>query len=233
MAGTLTAVYAAITATAFKTPIPTSIPTRTPAPTNTPTVTITPTATIEPTATITPTETPSPTPSIILPWEDDFNNGINPEWKKLGGEYSIDFRNGSGWLTPLDPSECLSLQVGDELPKNFAVEMNNLPRSSLGGWAVRNRLSITIGGKITIFPATIRLYWSSFDSPEIKSFDRGPELDAATHLRVEALGTHYVFWMNGVVQGEFIHPTAEATGPITIELCGFVHIDNFRIESLP
>jgi hypothetical protein len=235
MAGTLTAVYAAITATAFKTPIPTSIPTRTPMPTTIPTATTTPTATVAPTETITPTEVPSPTPSIILPWYDGFDNGqLAPEWKRLASQYTIKFENNSGWLAPLSPvGDCLLLSIGDESLKNFSFEMGY--GSTLSGWANSNRFVIAIGDKIrAVYHSFGDERWETFTDGEWVGFHTGPEGHAySRHIKITASGNRYTSLLDGSINSDIVNPDVEASGPISLQICRYVQIDYVRIEALP
>ena len=229
MAGTLTAVSMAQTATARVTNTSTSIPSNTPSPT----VTSPPTST--PTATITPTSTPSPTPNIVLPWSDDFDSGeLAPEWKKLASQYTIKFENNNGWLAPISPdADCLLLSIGDESLNNFSFEMGY--GSTLPGWANSNRFVIGIGDKIrVVYHSFSNESWEIFAEGEWVNFHRGTDRHPfSRHLKITASGNRYTSLLDGSIQSDIVNPDVEASGPITLQVCRYVQIDYVSLEALP
>ena len=110
--------------------LPTGLP---PSPTETPTITLTstftPTATLAPTQTNTPTLTSTSTPTLMLPFLDNFDNGIDSHiWKTLSGVW----RTIDGRLVA-DPSRNPSkIIVGDKDWKNYVVEVDVYAMSAAG-----------------------------------------------------------------------------------------------------
>ena len=82
------------------------------------------TPTFSPAPTFTPQPTPTPTPipvrEVALPFEDNFENGLKPEWRVLSGDWRIT----GGRLTSLPNGRWSYLLVGDLTWQNYAVEFD-------------------------------------------------------------------------------------------------------------
>jgi len=106
------------------TPYPTYIPlpTHTPYPTYTPLPTYVPLPTYTPLPTHTPYLTPTPTPEpvreVSLPFEDNFDAGLRPEWFTWSGDWRI----ANGRLTTLTRRRLSCVAVGDPTWKDYAIE---------------------------------------------------------------------------------------------------------------
>lgn len=92
------------------------LPTSTPYPTYTPA----PTYTAPPTQAPKPQATSTPRPEMMLPFEDNFDNGVRPEWEQVVGNWRM--VDGGYWT---DPSGAWSIAlVGDVGWTNYALEVD-------------------------------------------------------------------------------------------------------------
>jgi hypothetical protein len=241
MAGTLTAVYAAITATAFKTP------TLTPTPSDTPTPTIEPTATIEPTETTTPTVAPTPTPNIILPSFENFDNGVlPPELRQVSGGYIIQNVSGKSFLRSgltsdgSDGFTCSVWEIGDKSLTNFFIEMDY--GGTDRGWGLgafkTDEFEINFGGNVRarLDNTNNKFVWEVSANTEWLEVERRWKYDLGDgqHIKFELHDDFkFITILDGGIWMDFVYPNYLATGPITIKLCNWAYVDNVRIDYLP
>lgn len=101
------------------------LPTDTPVPTNT--ITNTPTLTLTPLPTSTPVPTFTPLPIIALPFTDNFDQGLNPDWQIITGKPKVT----NGALSSFSDDLWMYLIIPPDL-KNYAIEYDVVLRARCG-----------------------------------------------------------------------------------------------------
>ena len=99
-----------------------------PTATSLPTQTLYPTYTPYPTYTFVPSPTIPPTPSILLPFSDNFDNGINSNWKSIKGTW----RTVNGRLIADAGNDFSTITVGDKNWQNYIFEVDVFSESAAG-----------------------------------------------------------------------------------------------------
>ena len=163
------------------------------------------TNTTEPTNTIFPTTTPvpqvslTPTISFLLPFSDNFDNGINLNWREIAGTW----RTVNGRLIA-DAGNRSEIIVGDENWKNYIIEVDVYSASAAGfpvGVIVRSK-----EGKYLMFKTDCcDTDWILIDGPTEKSIAHVDEggLDfklselAKNHIRVEVIDQVFTGYIDG------------------------------------
>ena len=202
------------TAMTFLTSTPTSENLSTPTGENTPT----PTNTLLPTTTTIPSPTISPTASISLPFNDNFDNGINSNWKVIAGTW----RTVDGKLIAdagRNPSEII---VGDENWRNYIIEFDVYSKSAAGfpiGVIVRS-----MDGNHLLFKTdccnTEWILIAGTSEQTIAHLDDGGLVFALqeftiSHVRVEVIDQTFTGYINGR-QFLRVTDTTNATGAVGI-----------------
>lgn len=190
-------------------------------------VTIAPTA--EQQVVQTPTNIPPtaiPTPSLMLPFEENFDNGLRPEWRVLEGEPL--FVNGR--LTSAS-RDLVILQIGDEsFGGNFLLTLDSYDRE--GDSFTCGPLEITIARKI-LFEFNYfsnDSQWAALkDGSRTKLQELGHD-SCRGIIRISVIGNAYVVENGATVLIDGIYGDT-LYGPLTIALSNTTEIDNLRISS--
>lgn len=204
------------------------LPTQTPYPTYTlqPTHTPYPTYTPRPTLTDVPPPSATSTPSLVLPFEDNFDNGVRSEWMIIG-----DFLIDQGKLG--SAGNRLTLQLGDQSLQNYTVQFNYEMPSSIGGYSM--------GGIVPFLGTDFRLlvanqhevYWQARLGGEWQNVQRLFPMTAQGLIRFSVSGNTYVWISNNDFQlsKELTYGGAKNHGPFIIDICKGCYIDNFKMTS--
>ena len=80
------------------------------------------------TAAVTPTPTVDPHPDLVLPFEDNFNDGLNPEWRLIGSGEPVLV---DGKLTATSGGE-VSLEIGNSNLVDYTLEFDLITSGSSG-----------------------------------------------------------------------------------------------------
>jgi hypothetical protein len=176
-------------------------------------------------ATNTTAPTAIPTPSLALPFEDNFDNSLRPEWTIIGGQPL--FINGH--LTALS-DELLTLLIGDaSFGGNFTVSLDT-PKCTYP----HGPLIITIGQKTRFklegVAASVRFAWEEFQDNEwiTRENTGGPPCEVSVQISVA--GNAYTVLIQGEVYREFAYGEP-VFGPLTLSIGQQREIDNVRITS--
>lgn len=162
-----------------------------------------------------------PVSSLPLPFEDNFDSGLRPEWQVIAGQPVV--ANGS-----LKPAgyDMLAVQVGDEsLGSNFSISM---------GWyrctGIYADVIITLGEQIRFRFDGSSFYWEAFQNNEWVSLQRDDTPSCQGSMQFRVAGDDYSILDNGELffSGTYGQPPS---GPVMLSLEEDVTIDNFRITS--
>jgi len=227
-------------------PTYTPLPTHTPPPTYTPlpTQTIPPTYTPLPTYTPYPTPTkkrPSPTPSntplpeVTLPFEDNFDNGLRPEWKVQDGDWMI--VNGALTLTD-DDQRFHYIYVGDPNWGNYAVDVDVISTDPYMTIGILVRASDD--GEIQfltsqVWESEMRYLLQGKKRTIAESSEAPPPGEKPYHIRVEAKGDCITAYINGkkilsVIDSRFKRGRVGLACGCRDASCHF--FDNFKVTPL-
>jgi hypothetical protein len=195
-------------------PTKTLVPTNTPEPTNTPLPTNTPfpTNTPVPTNTLLP-----PTPTLAIIFEDNFDNGIRPEWVVEVGEPII--KNGK--LSSIENE--LSLKLENILPSDYSIEFDYYV-------GVYSSIVIMIGENFHYYMDYDNTVWYAFKENNWIEIARGNGVGRdENHLRFEVSGNKYMVYINANKEYEITYGEP-ITGAFQIQLNNDKsNIDNLQI----
>ena len=176
-----------------------------------------PADTPQPTNTPRPTIAPSPTPiPFPLPFIDNFEQGLNPEWKVVQGQPLIL----NGWLgAPLDG---VTLEIGDNSLGDYAVEFDY--DISLDGY------DITFANSVLLEVSRGVLYWKGNAGGDWTTLYYGHREGIGTDgtLRIVKTGNSYQTFLNGLPHSSITYGLA-GQGPLRIFIDYNEFIDNFSI----
>lgn len=160
-----------------------------------------------------------PVSSLPLPFEDNFDSGLRPEWQVVAGQPVV--ANGS-----LKPAgyDMLAVQVGDEfLGSNFSISMDWYRCTSIYADVI-----ITLGEQIRFRFDGSNFYWEAFQNNEWVSLQRDDTPSCQGSMQFRVAGNDYSIQDNGELffSGIYGQPPS---GPVMLSLEEAVTIDNFRI----
>ena len=169
------------------------------------------------------TETPAPTPTsaVALPFKDDFDQGLRPEWRIMRGEPVVV----DGQLRSAGGGD-LTIDIGDDSWGDYTVEFDFAKFAY--NWAY-----IDIARTVR-FQAhhNTTVSWRALKGKDWVAIAPAPEVGSGGHLRLTVKGNQYSVFLNG-------DPNAHSTitygtpvkGPLTITIRGAEVIDNLTITS--
>jgi hypothetical protein len=194
------------------TPLP---PTYTPIP---PTATPIPSPTPIPPPTDTPIPPPTPTSSLILPFQDGFDNGLRPEWRIMSGQPV--FSNGRLQSAGGE----LTLEIGDDsFGGNYTISYYDEYCHPI--------TTLTLGGKVQFYFGYYDWFeWRGFQNGSWVTLPGGSNPACPGTLKIKVSGNSYTVTTNGAVILEGIYGTP-VYGPIAITMSEGRKIDNFSITS--
>uniref|UniRef100_A0A7V3NTL9 Uncharacterized protein n=1 Tax=candidate division WOR-3 bacterium TaxID=2052148 RepID=A0A7V3NTL9_UNCW3 len=199
-----------------KTTIPTNIPSPSQPPTEIPTPSETPTS----------LPTMTPTPSLALPFLDNFDNGLRPEWQVVKGEPM--FINGRVGRT----SGELRLSLGDTALSNYTLEFDYY---NLRNCANCIFVEMVIGTKINLSLVGGAI---GGDFSRLSAFDNSQWEDLITdsvskegHVKLQILGNHFNLFLDSIPSEPVIYGSESDTrGPIVVTINNGAFIDNFSLS---
>ncbi len=176
---------------------------------------------LSPTNTRLPTFTP--TPSVALPFQDNFDQGLSPLWRVINGEpIVLNGRLGAA-------SDTAELEIGDGSWGDFVVELDFYDYPA--------PISLVFGQKVQysayFWPSASSNVWQAFQDNRLVSIlpeGRGISADAG-HLRVVVIGNTYSVYVNGRLH-ETITYGSPASGPLGLILNrDHGYVDNLLITA--
>jgi hypothetical protein len=192
-----------------------------------PTATWTPPNTPVPTATSVPTTTSIPTATPVILFQDDFDNGLSPQWNVLGGEYSI-------INDMVTTNEDVGLRVGDSSWGDYKVQMRVKP--SGGYWTICFAAHVNASSNFLMncFDYSDAAwgygsYGNSFDSiGEYYDID----IDEFGTVEMTAVGGNFTFTLNGVEFGS-ANEVDQNAGGVYVYLGFDSFLDWIKVIALP
>jgi hypothetical protein len=206
----------------------------------TPLSTYTPYPSQTPLPTYTTVPTPSPTikPLVELPFKDNFDNGLRPEWQLpvAGGVWRI--LNGKLTVTGLTEEKWSYIFVGDPSWENYSVDVDYKfgKYSTYVGILVRSQGTYNFGlSYIANYYDTFWKIWQDSNWMELAS-KRKDNYDGYGHLRVEVKGNNFTGYVNGVPQMT-ISDSSTKSGYVGLgidcnNVSGCSEFDNLVIEQI-
>ncbi len=207
----------------------TLVPLSTPHVTPIPSETTTPTETLAPTVTFTATITA--TPSIVLPFTDNFDNGISPVWKTTTGTW----RTINGQLTA-DPSDDYSIIfVGDENWTDYTIDVDVHKYNVNSGYPVGIIVRAKNGNYLMYKMNCCSTDWVLFNGTSetiIAHIDDGITMgyneSSEHHFHVEVVGDTYTGSIDGKLFLKVSDPTL-SSGVVGLAF-QYSHLDVFRFD---
>lgn len=155
-----------------------------------------------------------------LPFSDDFDKGLKPEWKILGGNPVIT----NGLLK--SAKDDLIIQIGDESNGNYSISLD---------WMCNWGLTIVFGNRIRFYYGGNVWYWQAYDNNQWTTItDIDPwricvSSDSMETMVVSVMGNQYQIFHAGSIAFEGSYGQ-HVTGPVTIVVPSFQTIDNFQMS---
>jgi hypothetical protein len=230
-------------------PIPTIV---TPSPTQIPTPTYTPSPTITLTDTPippTPTERPTATPVIVLPFKDDFSNGIIPPWTIVSGKWVV---GSNGATITVKDGDNFTGVIMIDYPAltNYQLRVNvHTPNASIfdifGEWGVVVRYRSDHDQNIVFYTNDLaESRWGYVPSlimfpSNVLPIDDVSKRDYYSDytLELEVSGNTFTARAFGVKYDQIIITGYESGGIALVTKCGSVgscpSFSNFSLEPLP
>ena len=223
---TLTAVAQnATSAPATATTMPADTPTATP---------LVDTPTPHPTATPQPTTAPQPTtdpnPPLSLPFSDNFNNGLNPQWRVIG----VEPITSDGQLTsPIDQET--TVEIGNASLDNYTLEFTLSSHEGKGfdnNSKIRFFFSPTFQALMEIdYYGSTRIQWYDFKENEWKLISTSSEFSVnkfGSRIKLEVSGDTYSAYVDGQLVNRIIYGQREGGAPLAIN----INSNSIRIDDL-
>lgn len=189
-----------------------------------------------------PTLTPTPMPIISLPFTDNFDNGIKPEWKVLNGQWLT--ANGKLTITNND-GDFQMIMLDDPTWKNYKLTADvvishpysaNAGAIAIGVHCLNNQTNF-LGFQIDTVPNAgwSTIGFSTRDSGFISGSINPEFAPVSGQFEIEINGTNYIARVDGRLIQE-INLAGSDHGGIILALQGWGDgptIDNISIEPLP
>ena len=177
------------------------------------------------TAAVTPTATVDPHPTLALPFEDDFNEGLKPEWRVLGSVQPVLV---DGKLSPPKDDE-ISLEIGNGQLQNYTLEFDIAGSSIWGTGSVTIYFSANRALEIN----SSKLIWYEFEENVWKSTsDHNTRINWGLNkflfrLRITREGNYYELYKDGALEHTMRYGDSSGS-PIIIK----IRSDNISIDNL-
>jgi len=173
-----------------------------------------------------PEITQDPDPDLALPFQDSFDQGLNPLWRIVVGKPMIL----DGRLTPV--SDQLRIEIGNTRLNQYTLEMDMWGKEKdYCGFGYSNHLTINFSPNLRFSygytDSNGRLVWDTFENNEWKEIARFDGLECG-RLKVNVSNDSYSVLINGQLVNELkLDP---AVGPLSIGIDEGVTIDNLEIK---
>lgn len=204
---TVVQVFQALSGEATATPLVITLPSNTPLPTYTPQSTYTPFPTLLPTE----TPIPAPTATLFVPpadgilFQDNFDNGISPEWTIYSGSWLVsngeltmlgdegDYYEWIGLNRPEWKNYMLSLKI--TIPYQYSASQEYPAIAVRNNGAGANYLGVPINSRSKIYWAFIGT--DQFDTESIAGENNDYGFESGSIVEIEVRGDNYALRVNG------------------------------------
>lgn len=157
----------------------------------------------------------TPIPSLSLPFQDNFDNGIRPEWRVLSGQpVVVDGRLGAA-------TDEVALEIGDSSLSNYVVELD---------FAGLDGLDLIMGRNIRYNTYHSENRWEAFQDNKWVYIGRGTPRGRTGHMRLIVQGNSYSVYRNGEALDQLSYGLPVG-GPFGIRIDKAVFIDNLSITN--
>jgi hypothetical protein len=161
----------------------------------------------------------SATPSLALPFEDNFDQGLRPEWRVLEGEPLIT----NGELQAA--GQRLTLQMGDATLTDYTVRFDTVRACTTNN----DEFVLTIAERVEFSMRGTHLVWRAFDGSNWQVL--GDDfLSCPRNARVTVANGRYTVAISNAIAVEFQYGTA-VSGPMTLTVKNELAIDNLTVTS--
>ena len=172
------------------------------------------------------TETSPALPGLVLPFEDNFNNGLRPEWTVAAGTpFVLD-----GRLTPA--GEHLQIEIGGPELTAYTLEFDPWGKEKdYCGFSYFKYLTVNFSPTLRLSYNYVdyagRLIWQVFESGDWKELSRYDNQECG-RFRVIVADNKYQVFILGQLVSELV--ASPAAGPLSIGLDEGVTLDNLVIK---
>ena len=202
-------------------PTATPLPTQTPYPTYTlqPTSTPYPTYTPRPTPTDVPLPTLTSTPALVIPFQDNFDQGQSAEWRVLTGQT---ISNNGRLTAAIDRVE---LEIGDTSLINYVVDFNfSLETYCLGcGY---EGITLNFGPNLRF---DLGRGWRAYYNNGWNPITEGYPIAKTGTVKFIVIDHTYKVVVDGKPFSEITYSGTQSNGPLGIQIRQGSFIDNFSI----
>lgn len=206
-----------------------------------------PTSTPSPVFTSTNTPTTIPTPKIILPFYDNFNNGINPPWEPALGRWLV--TSSGATITIGDDDDNGALVLDDPSLTNYRLAVDIYVPHVLS--AAQGNVGVVVRydpkkeeNLMFLMNSASRFFWGYlksfnqyfFQLPKVTG-NQEANIISNFHLVIEVNGNQFTTWVDGTKYDEFTITGYEKGGIALVTACGGTgscpSFSNVSLEALP
>lgn len=183
----------------------------------------------------TPAPTVDPNPALQLPFSDNFDAGLRPEWRIVGS--SPIFVDGK--LIGGDGSTA-TIEIGNSTLKDYSIQFNiSTTRENSFRWGGYNsnlELFLHPDLKVEFWSADLagRITWFRLENSEWKRIHRDEFVadDLSNNFIIDVSGNSFVVTMDGEQVGNLVYQSSYATGSkLLLRVKGIgVAVDNFSMN---
>ena len=186
------------------------------------------TPTPQPTAA--PQPTADPNPPLSLPFSDNFNNGLNPQWRVIG----VEPITSDGQLTsPIDQET--TVEIGNASLDDYTLEFTlsshegeNFDNNS----EIRFFFSPTFQASMALeYNGSTRIQWHDFKENEWKLISSSSKFRvnrSGSRIKLEVSGDTYSAYVDGQLVNRIIYGQREGGAPLAIN----INSNSIRIDDL-
>lgn len=173
-----------------------------------------------------PMPTQDPNPALSLPFQDNFDNGLDPNWRIVAGEPLIL----DGKLSPASAE--LRIEIGNSKLTTYTLEMDVWgEKPDLCGIGYGKHLKVNPAPKLRFqffgFTFGGRLIWETYASSQWSEMARYDNLKCG-RFKVVVANSSYSLSIQGDLVSEIISLPAE--GPLSISMDDSITLDNLVIR---
>jgi hypothetical protein len=168
----------------------------------------------------TPTTAATATASLVLPFQDNFDQGLRPEWRVVEGQPLMT----GGRLQGADYT--LTLQLGDAALEDYTVRFDtpNSCGSNNAGFI------LTVAERVQFEMRASYFVWRAFNGTDWTVLPSNNYLSCPHNVRITMASGKYTVAISNAIVLDAQYGTAIA-GPLTISLKDHQPIDNFSLTN--
>ena len=174
--------------------------------------------------------TDDPKLALSLPFNDNFDNGLSPQWRVVGIE---PVTTDSQLATPLDRKT--TIEIGNASLDNYTLEFtlsSHEGKDFDSNSNVQFFFSPTFQALMEIHPwSQARIHWYSFKENEWKLISSSSEFSVnklGSRIKLEVSGDTYKIYVDGQLAGKIIYGQRETGAPFGLS----IYSNSIRIDDL-